>query len=111
MIKTATALLGAAILLAGVPATAEPAGSDLVSVTRQVRVSDLDLFSAKDRRILDERIAAAARAVCRADRLSLMREADLECRDQAIASAHRQRDRLLALRGIVGDFRSAGIAR
>lgn len=111
MIKTVTALIGAATLLAGSPAAAEPTGSDFVSVTRRVSTADFNLLSAAGRRALDRRIAAAARAVCRSDRGTIVAVQDLDCFARALASAERQRDQLFALRGVVVDYRTAGLRR
>lgn len=108
MIKTATALFGAALLLA-VPAAAT-AQSDAQPRQRVVRTSDLDLFTANGRMELDRRIARAARAVC-SDVRSTSRIAESSCLDAAMASGLRQRDRLFAARGLIGDYRSAEVAR
>ncbi|WP_300973662.1 UrcA family protein [Sphingomonas sp. LHG3406-1] len=111
MIKTATALLGAALLLAAQPAGAQEAGSDLVVSTRIVTSRDLDLRSASGRMALDRRIATAARAVCREEGLFNIRIANGECLRTALSSANRQRDRIFAARGILGEYRSAEVAR
>lgn len=110
MIKTATALLGAAILLAVPAAATAEAGSDLQPRKRVIVTRDLNLYSAGGRLELDRRIARAARAVCRDVRVaSLITETS--CIEAAMASGLRQRDKLFAARGLVGDYRSAQVTR
>lgn len=111
MMKTATALLGAAFLLAGPPAGAEAADPSLGALTHVVQTRDLDLFSAEGRRTLDRRIAAAARLVCQREDNLATRIIHHDCRKAAMETAHRQRDRLYAMRGLVGDYRTADASR
>ena len=78
--------LATAALIKAVPAFAEPAAESSVSV---VRTADLDLSSAAGKRLLEQRIVIAAKAVCDgASAVDLKaRNAADECRDDVIAKA------------------------
>jgi len=91
-----TSFFVTAALIKGAPTAANPP-EPAVSVSF-VRTADLDLSTAKGERVLEHRLAVAAREVCGA-----AADVDLEgrndvrkCRADVLARAHEQRDALLA---------------
>lgn len=88
-----TAILAVSLAF-GAPAFAAPTDGN---VTRIVRIDDLNLASAHDRRTLAARVDSAARRLCRSD---LRGTAELalqtECIAAARASAKSQADRAIA---------------
>ena len=110
MTKFYGSLFGAALLCA-TPATAARIAVDggPAAPSRVVTAADLDLYSAAGRTTLDSRIRTAARQVCR-ELAEGGRSFQLTCREAAIKGANRQRDRLLAQRGLLGDLRTAARA-
>lgn len=90
---TRTAIL-ALLLASGAPAGATEASD---GVTKSVRIDDLDLALASDRRTLDARIESAARRLCRSDLRGTSELAlRLECIAAALASAKAQAGRAVA---------------
>ena len=93
--------LTAGLLTAGVikatPAAAEPAAPGELNVS-VVRTGDLNLAGKAGQRQLDLRLIHAAREVCgTASDFDLQgKQAARECREQTLAQARAQRDRLLA---------------
>lgn len=84
-------------LLKAFPAAAEPNGAADVTVS-VVRTADLNLAAEEGRKRLESRLAQAAREVC-----GTASDADLagknearKCREETLARALAQRDRLLA---------------
>lgn len=91
----ASALLTAFVILAD-PAKADPA--EAVTYVSHVRTADLDLSTGEGRRMLQQRLARAAREVCgtASDADLKGKKAVRECRDEAIAKAGARQDQLLA---------------
>lgn len=111
MTKLLGALFGAVVLLCATPATAARIAVDggPEAPSKVVTAADLDLYSAAGRTTLDSRIRTAARQVCREIGQGGLRWERL-CREAAIEGANRQRDRLFAQRGLIGDLRTAARA-
>lgn len=94
-----TVLFKLALIASATTITATAAqASEPVTVSSIVRTADLDLASPEGKQELDKRIAMAAREVC-----GTASDVDLEgknavraCRNQTIAHAAAQRERLLA---------------
>ena len=86
----AAALLAAA--LSTVTATAPGHAASAAPVTIAVSHADLNLAQEGDRRILEDRIARAARNVCRADYgySPLTWHAERDCRSAVVARAEQQ---------------------
>ncbi|MFL6830361.1 MAG: UrcA family protein [Sphingomicrobium sp.] len=95
----ASALITAAGLKA-VPALAETISPSDVAVSF-VHTADLDLATDTGRRVLDVRLAHAAREVCgTASDVDLAGKNEArKCRDEVLARAHADRDSLLAAAG------------
>ena len=95
----ATAFLITAAAIKAGPALAEPAQPP-VSVSR-VQTADLDLSSPSGQRVLNVRLAHAAREVCgtASDADLAGKNDDRKCRVDVLAKANSQRDRLLAAAG------------
>lgn len=94
--------LTAGLLTAGLikAAAAEPAPSAEVNVS-VVRTSDLNLADARGQRQLDRRLIHAAREVCTASDFDLEgKKSARQCRDETLARARADRDRLLAGRDL-----------
>ena len=95
----ATAFLITAAALKAAPALAEPV-APAVNVSH-VRTADLDLSSRNGQRVLDARLAHAAREVCgtASDADLVGKNDDRKCRADVLAKANGQRDQLLAVAG------------
>src|SRR4051794_7198742 len=95
----AAAFLITAVAIKAAPALAEPAQTT-VNVSH-VRTADLDLSSPSGQRVLDIRLAHAARDVCgAAPDIDLVGQNDIrKCRVEVLAKASAQRERLLASAG------------
>lgn len=85
--KTATrsALTLSACLLAGLSAPAFAAHADGEVATKIVRFKDLDLSTAGGAKVLYDRIAAAAREVCRGEMHQLARKCRMRALDAAVS--------------------------
>lgn len=95
----AAAFLITAAALKAAPALAEPV-APAFNVSH-VQTGDLDLSSTNGQRVLDIRLAHAAREVCgTASDIDLVGRNDVrQCRVDVLAKANAQRDRLLAAAG------------
>jgi UrcA family protein len=95
----ATAFLITAAAIKAGPALAEPV-APTANVSR-VQTADLDLSSSSGQRVLDIRLAHAARDVCgTASDIDLVGQNDArKCRVDVLAKANQQRDQLLAAAG------------
>ena len=87
--------LATAALIKAVPAFAEDAGGTNVSI---VRTADLDLSTTAGRRLLDQRIAVAARAVCAGASTSDLKAVNAadDCREDVAAKARAMVENRLA---------------
>lgn len=95
----ATAFLITAAAIRAAPAIAEPVAPEInVSL---VQTADLDLSTAAGQRVLNVRIAQAAREVCgTASDVDLAGKNEVrKCRADVMAKANGQRDQLLAAAG------------
>jgi UrcA family protein len=106
-----TVLLGAALA----PAADAPAvAPDRIEVIRRVKTSDLDLVTASGRQILDKRILNAVQALCPRDTRTGLISGNRdrkECLEAAMNGAARDRDQLLADKGVSPDYRTADRSR
>jgi UrcA family protein len=95
----ATAFLITAAAIKAAPAIAEPVTS--ATNVSLVRTTDLDLSTAHGQRVLDVRLAHAAREVCgTASDVDLAGQNDVrKCRTDVLGIAKGQRDQLLAAAG------------
>ena len=109
-IALASALITTAVIKAA-PALAEaPAAETNISL---VRTADLDLKSDAGRRVLDQRLARAARQVCgTASDADLQGKNDVrQCRDAVLAKARANRDAVLAAAAPSNGFIAVTAAR
>jgi UrcA family protein len=95
----ATAFLITAAALKAAPAFAEPVAPTFN--VSHVQTGDLDLSSSRGQRVLNIRLAHAAREVCgTASDIDLEGQNDVrQCRVDVLAKANGQRDQLLAAAG------------
>jgi UrcA family protein len=102
MKDTLRIIMISAIITAGAikaaPVLAEPAGSDAQTYTSYVHTSDIDLASQQGQRVLQQRLAQAAREVCgTASDVDVQGKNQVrECRKEALGRASGEREALLA---------------
>jgi len=97
LIALVSGLLAAGAIKAAPAFAQAPAAAPEIQVSL-VKTSDLDLSSEKGRRVLDLRLARAAREVCGipSDADVAGQSAARKCRDEALGEATGQRDALMA---------------
>lgn len=97
IIALVSALITAGVIKAA-PAFAETPAADVQTYTSYVQTRDLDLSSVSGQRVLEQRLAQAAREVCgTASDFDLQgKNAVRQCRDEAIGHATAEREAVLA---------------